>query len=295
MSLSEEQKRLRRTGLGASEIGAVAGLNPFANAFDVYRAKVEDGFTVEETEPMKRGRHLEPAVCSWYAEDFNAALREVGTVRHRYNPIALATPDRIATVDGEDRVLEVKTANMRQLDKWGESGSDKVPEQYLVQSHWLMAVTDLYQTDLAALIGGDDFRVFHLARDRDLEGQLLELGERFWLDYVVPRKPPPVDGSPSCAAFLATAYAKSTGEVVKATPEAAAWARELQSIRKAMKETEARKALVENHLRAFVGSASLMEFEGGQLRMIDMGESKPFTSTRKAHRQIRFAKEQPNE
>lgn len=252
--LSKDQKKLRLTGIGSSEIAAVAGLSPYATPLDVWRSKVE-GFELEETLPMKRGRILEPALAEWYAEETGSTLTEPGTIRHPTSAIALATPDRIATLGTERRVVELKTANFRMMDKWGDPGSDNVPAAYLVQVQWELACAGLAEADLAVLIAGDDFRIYRLRRDLELESMLLEKADAFWRDHVLTRTPPPVDSSDSCSRWLADKFPRSSGELLPASPEAAALAAQLFEARRVLSVAEATEKDARNKLQALIGSA----------------------------------------
>ena len=45
--------RLRKTGIGGSDAGAVCGLNPYASQMSVYRDKVSDQVMIEDNESMR--------------------------------------------------------------------------------------------------------------------------------------------------------------------------------------------------------------------------------------------------
>lgn len=257
--LTAEQKALRRTGIGSSEIAAVLGLSPHAGPLDVYRAKVE-GLEVEETDVMRRGRHVEGAVAEWYAEETGATLVPVSTLVSAANPRVLATPDRFATFApgpgravGETRTLEVKTARWSMLSQWGEAGSADVPQHYALQVAWELAVTQHQRADVAVLFGGDDFRIYHLARDLELEGMLLEAGEKFWRDHVAPQKPPPVDGSKGSADWLAKRFPKAGANLLPATDLAAAWAARLREALAMKANATAKAAAATAQLKAIIG------------------------------------------
>ncbi|MCI0569281.1 MAG: YqaJ viral recombinase family protein, partial [Myxococcaceae bacterium] len=256
---------LRRRGIGGSEIGAVAGLSPYATPLDVWRAKVE-GTSVPETTAMRRGRLLEPAVAEWYAEETGASLRSVGTLQHPTRPIALATPDRLASLRGEDRVLEIKTSGLRAAERWGRPGTDEVPPHYLAQVAWEMAVTGLPQADLAVLIAGEDFRVYHFERDAELEGYLFELAERFWVDHVEARRPPALDGSEAARRWLHERYPVERGPVRAAGPEAERWADVLREATARAGAEDLRAEEAKNHLKALIGDAEGLVGRFGTVR-----------------------------
>lgn len=92
-----------------------------------------------------------------------------------------------------DLGLEAKTASAfatGRASEWGESGSDQVPEAYLVQCATYMALTECPKWDLAVLFGNTEFRIYHLTRDEELEALLLDEASRFWTDHVLARVPP---------------------------------------------------------------------------------------------------------
>lgn len=247
MSLTKEQLAMRLTGIGGSEISSLVGLNPYSSPIDVWRAKVE-GVVFEGNAATERGNYLEPAVAAWYVDQTNAVLRDVGTVRHPTSPIALATPDRIATIKGKERLLEIKTANIRQLDKWGDS-DDAVPEQYLVQVQWTMACVGLHEADVAVLIAGDTFRIYHLRLDLELVSMLLEAAEGFWSRYVVTKTPPPPDSSEAYGRFIADHFDAEKGATLQADLATTLIAARLKAAREAKAaaeraETEARNELL---------------------------------------------------
>lgn len=254
MALTDAQRQLRRRGIGGSEIGAVAGLSPYATPLDVWRAKVE-GAVIPETPAMRRGRLLEPAVAEWYAEETGAELREVGTLQHPTRPIVIASPDRLARLAGEERVLEIKTAAGRLAEQWGRPGSDEVPAHYLAQVAWEMAVTDLPRADLAVLIAGEDFRIYRFERDLELEGYLFELAERFWVDCVEAGRPPALDGSEAARRWLHLRFPEERGPVRQAGPQEEHWAAELREALAQADAAERRVETARNHLKALIGDA----------------------------------------
>lgn len=261
MSLSPEQKKLRKQGIFGSEIAAVLGLSPYATPLDVWRSKVE-GLEIEETAPMKRGRILEPAIADWYAEDTGAVLSEVGTLVHPTRKLIGATPDRIARFDDHAKVLEIKSANSRMADKWGEAGTDDVPQHYIPQVQLEMGCAGLPLADLAVLIGGDDFRIYHLAFDPELFGMMADAAEKFWVDHVKTGIPPPLDGSDSCADWLKAKYPADRAPILNAPPEAAQWAEQLRNAKVLSAQAEAQEKEARNQLVAMIGDAAGIKGDG---------------------------------
>ena len=63
----------RRRVIGASEIGAVIGVNPYMSKADVWLSKVR-GVQVEDNEHMRAGRLLETVILEMFTEDTGKAV-----------------------------------------------------------------------------------------------------------------------------------------------------------------------------------------------------------------------------
>ena len=111
-----------------------------------------------------------------------------------------ASLDDVGRRPGRGRhAVEYKTASPRDVHKWGAAGTGDVPDYYAAQTCWYvgtgLASGALEETtaDLAVLLLGveESPRVYHVPFDAEVYAWLLESAERFWRDFVVPRRPPP--------------------------------------------------------------------------------------------------------
>src|SRR4051812_13439051 len=108
--LNAEQMSMRQHTLGASEIAAVCGLNPWKSAHDVWLVK--RGLAEEAGNARTRmGLRVEAAVAEEYCETENAQIAHFGTLVHPEDPWMSATPD--ACVAGASRLLEIKCVGWR--------------------------------------------------------------------------------------------------------------------------------------------------------------------------------------
>jgi putative phage-type endonuclease len=194
MSFTEEQQRIRRTGITGTDICAlmapVLGIPSFRTPFQVFAEKMGKADPVEVTEDMERGTFLEDGARQWYAHRTGALkVEQPGTVVSRRNPLVIATPDGVAHHRDSVRALEIKMPGS--VAGWGEAETDAVPPWYLPQVLWELAALDLERADVFAVLDGKP-RLYHVARDVELEGLLVEHAERFWRDHVVTGKPPEV-------------------------------------------------------------------------------------------------------
>jgi len=176
----------RRKGIGGSDVAAILGMSKWKTPLDVYLDKTGQLADTPDNAPMLWGRNLEPVVRQHYSDVTGRTVRVPNEIlRHPEYEFMLANLDGV-TNDG--RVLEVKTA--RTGDEWGEEGTDQVPAQYLLQVQHYMAVTGMPVADVAVLIGGQDFRLYHVEEDPELHGILIEREGEFWNHHVIAGVPP---------------------------------------------------------------------------------------------------------
>lgn len=267
MTLTAAQLELRKNGIGASEIPAVAGLSPYAAPIDVYLAKTGQA-TFDGNEQTELGHDLEPIICRRALPKLRTRGVEVGealygdTAVHPSEPWAMATPDYwlVVKISYSKAILECKSVGYRMLHHWDEAYEDDkgVPDYYLAQVQWQMLVCDAPVTYVAALLGGRDLRVFEVKRDREVGEALLETGRRFWFDHVVPRRPPPVDGSWGAERYLRSRFPLAKAVTLNAEGELLEAAEELHEARKAMAVAKRRDDLASQRVRELMGEASVL-------------------------------------
>ena len=188
----------RMTGLGGSDIGAILGLSPYRTQMDIWMEKTGQVATQESSLQMRFGSMAEQFVADEYeavtglkTQRFNPMLR------HASAPI-IGHVDRLVIPDGAkvashkqeirtDRLLECKTANVFALSsgEWGDSGTDFVPTTYLLQCVTYMALTGCEVADLACLFGNQEFRIYSIARDLELEADIIEQASTWWQRHII--------------------------------------------------------------------------------------------------------------
>lgn len=224
MGLTEQQKSERRTGIGSSDIPAILGKSPFANAFDVWLSKVE-GMDNEGSFASELGDLMEDTVLTIYDRKAKPQelFRRPGTLRHPTKPWVVDSPDAMAVFpDWAVRPVEAKTS--RFSGDWGAEGTDEIPENYVLQATWHLIVArennhSVSACDVPVLIRTDEFRIYRVRWDAELAGVMLQEGERFWRDHVETKKPPKMDGSRSVDGWLKKRFPKDSGAVLEATEE----------------------------------------------------------------------------
>lgn len=254
--LTPEQHAVRSHGIGASEIAAVAGLNPWDSPHTVWERKTGRAPPVPDNDAMLWGRYMEPAVVAmWKARTgrkVRYANRHQRTVVHPDAPLCRATPDGIVDPDA---TLEVKTYGFRVAHHWGEPGSDQIPEYYTAQVTWAMAAA---RRQRCYVVAAHDREVdeYVVQYDPELFAALLEVGKRFWRDYVATDTPPPPDHRDRCTEFLQRYYPKPIGkECLPCTPEADEYARALMDAQHKAAAAKREADLAKNRLMGLIGEA----------------------------------------
>lgn len=189
--LTEQQKEARKHGIGASETGTVMGLNKYKSPYQLWMVKTgklpEDDLS--SIPQVHWGSVLEEPIAQQYAERMGVKVRRVSeTLFHKDHLFMLCHIDR--KIEGQSKLLECKFA-MFHSDEWGPDGSDIVPLTYILQVQHQLAVTGYEEADLAVLIGGWDFRIYHFKRDEDLIKKIIADLHKFW-SYVQTNTPPPL-------------------------------------------------------------------------------------------------------
>lgn len=206
----------RTKGMGGSEVAALLGISPYATAFDVFKAKVDnDGqhrFLGEE--PVKGpkiraelltdnpifewGHRLEAAVRLKIADHLDGVPRSGGGLYGlKSHPLAIVTPDGILTKRRRFAplgLIECKTSG--DSDGWLEQ-DPYGPIHYQVQAQWQMGITGIHTCFLGCFVLGFE-REFFLKTvqfDEQWFGEMLDIVEQFWADHVLTGEPPMHDYS----------------------------------------------------------------------------------------------------
>jgi len=166
-----EWHKLRMTGLGGSEIGAVCGLSRWVSPYKLWALKTKR-ITQPEivSESAEWGNRLEPVIIDKFASEHPdwIILRDPGTYHHKEREWQRANPDALV-FDGEQwAVLEVKTAHFE--DDWRNGP----PPGYDAQVQWYMNVLGYKKAYFAALFHGNTYKEY--------ETELSDISVNFYLD-----------------------------------------------------------------------------------------------------------------
>jgi hypothetical protein len=284
MSLSLEDA----AKVGGSDLASLLGRSPWGTPFTLYARIVSalEGRAMphEDSAPKRRGRVLEKAVLSLYAEETGARLLPGPKLGHPRLKYVRASLDALADRDGV-RVVDAKTAGLSEVRKWGEAGTDEVPEYIILQMCWYAGLgaiagqTGHEAVDVAALIGGD-LRVYSIPWDAELFGTLEQAVERFWVDHVAPRRPPPITEPLTDLPAIGALYPRHEGDAREwgsFTAEEQAWVQQWLRKREMRRAAERLEKTAEANVRMLLGTTPQVvsipdELGGGR---VDYKQNKP--------------------
>lgn len=236
MTLTPEQIEVRKTGIGGSEAAAACGISPWKTPLTLYLEKREEIPPFEGNEATRWGHLLEPVVRQEYANRTGRIVRMPSdTFRHPEHSFMLCHPDGVTDCR---RLYEGKTA--RYDYDWGPDGSDRVPEDYMLQVQHNMLVMGLEVADIAVLIGGSDFRCYEIPADRELQEMLVEAEAELW-DRIVRGDPPPAKNEADLRRMFPHSRAGSVeadDEILEAVSRLKALKAEEKALKEQISETE---------------------------------------------------------
>lgn len=252
----------RRQGIGGSDIAAILGLSQFKTALDVYLSKTTDQ-PEQQGEHLYWGHALENPIIDRFVRDTGAnVIKQPEMRRHPQHQWAIANADALITNgDTIEAILEIKTSSAFKSREWGADDTDEVPIEYIAQVQWYMWIYDVQEAYLAALIGGNQYRQYHITRDDELIAILAEKAQAFWQNHVIPRIPPePQDG-----ADAQKLYPHDNGDTAEADSDTLTAYAELRELKAQEKELKAQIAAKEDLLKIKIGNYSAMQANGNTL------------------------------
>ena len=252
----------RKKGIGGSDIAAIIGVSQFKTALDVYLSKTTD-------QPEQKGEHLywghalENPIIDRFIRDTGAnVIRQPEMRRHPDYEWAIANADALITnSDTIEAILEIKTSSAFKSREWGADDTDEVPIEYIAQVQWYMWIYNLQEAYIAALIGGNQYRQYHIKRDDELIAMLAEKAQAFWQNHVIPRIPP----NPQDGADAQKLYPSDNGDTAEADSATLTAYAELRELKAQEKELKAQIAAKEDLLKIKIGSYSAMQANGNTL------------------------------
>lgn len=269
----------RKKGIGGSDVAAILGLSPYKSPYQLWldktgRSEKKDS----QNESAHFGNLLEDVVAKEFSRRTGMKVQRVKdqlSLESQGDSWAIGNIDR-AIINPEisgnvrlkegvlttDMILECKTASEYMSKLFGEDGSDHIPDYYLTQCLWYLKLTGAKVCYLAALIGGNKFRMYRIERDEDLIESIFKQVKAFWFNHVVADVPP----DPTC--FDDVLHRWSThivGKQVEADFEHIKLGEELVAVQSRQKADKAREDEIKLKIVSTMQDAEMMISQGKTL------------------------------
>lgn len=268
-----------RHTIGASEVAVALGYQrrkgdgePYISEYELWcrltgRIARYDG---EDSPDAQLGRMCEVAVANEFMRrhqlrpgrdvQLGPQLLDMPNTSPRW-PWVHARPDLFLTYGMAP--IELKAPRELEEDRWGEDGTDQMPEEYLVQLVVQVAVTGASRGHLAAMARAPrNDRVwaeYEWARDEELIESVMARCKEWYDHFVVVDREPPLDGSASSKWALERRWKPKRDDVtVWASVDTEETIRSLHQVKEAAHEREHRAFELQQHVMEAMGEATVL-------------------------------------
>ncbi len=255
--------------LGGSDVGALLGLSSFRSAVDVWLEKTQGTNSQADSLIFRFGHFAEEFIAKEYERATGRITHSQDIpLTHEQYPYLRGHIDRwVVDAHSPDqqhlspavRILECKTSHPQQAHLWGEPGTDQVPMAYYVQCAWYMMLANCSICDVAVLIGNNDFRIYTLHHDPELEKFLLESAIHFWEQHVLTRISPEPSSEDDCRKLFPKV---STTKKVEASQTLVKEIQHFHAIQTMIKEKEALASEIKQLIMKTLGDADTLTYQG---------------------------------
>ena len=255
--LSMAELKERQTSIGASDAGPALGLSRHKTQYQLWEEKTASEIIQFDNPILRRGRMFEPIIRQMYSNETGRAVKKVPKMTSERYPFMSASPD--GYVEDGKRYIEIKTA--RNKREWGEPGTDEIPLPYMIQVQHGLIVTGLEVADIPVSFSLDDFAIYEVPADKELQEMIIEKEAAFW-ELVKNRIPP----EPSNYVDVYRRFAQSMPKSIQADSDIAGAIQALRSIKLSQKELKEREDQLKTMIGKFMAeSDTLIDFDGNTL------------------------------
>lgn len=178
--------------IGASDMPALLGLSEWSGPVALW-TRIVHGIQGSSSEAMDAGNAAEDYNRALYRNRTGYALLGPAKWTHPLHPWMRCSPDDRAETGSGRRLVELK--RYQNTHGWGAEGSDAVPPHIWVQVQMQAGVgldngeVEDSGVDVSALLRGE-LRLFHVPHVPEVYERCIVAAERFWRDFVVPKRFP---------------------------------------------------------------------------------------------------------
>ena len=196
--LTDSQVQARKSGIGATDISCIFGLNPYKSSYELWAEKTSDIIETLDSERLRYGSYLEPFILSEYGLKTNSIVEKDNNLYiHPDYPFLISHID--GKVKNANILVEAKTVNSfaSRLECWGDEFTDEIPEHYLLQcAHEALVYSRANNTSIEvvdlAMWSDQGLKIFTYKKNEKLEDMIIKKAANFW-SLVKAKIPPEVN------------------------------------------------------------------------------------------------------
>ncbi len=263
--------------IGGHASAAIATMHPHLRPIDVYRRMVEH--EVREPAPeMEWGLWIEPLLLEWAARKLLEGQMNPATKTRSARWLwAHACPDAkfAGNSNATAGLVSAKHVGGYRARFWGSSKTDRIPAYAAIQEQLYMGILDEPVSYVVAAIGGKAPELWAVPFDQGAFDAIIELDEAFLRRHIIPKKPPPPDGSTAYKRWIAERVTMKRAELIAVDGgEMRAVIEEYRARRIAADEAAHEREVSEQKIKVMIGDA-------GGIELTDSGEKITFYATKK--------------
>ena len=211
---------MRLKDVTSTDVAALFGASPWVTKYELWHRKKESrGDSIEESERMKWGNVLEPAIAAEVAKIHNIKIRPMKEYG-RNAELRIGASFDACTIPGEDIIVECKNVDgLVFRDQWEKDGDTyEAPVHIELQCQHQLLVAEKKKLIIGALVGGNRLITIERELDIGIQARILEEVAKFW-DSIKKGEEPEPDFQRD-AEFIAELYDHAEpGKLMKSTPE----------------------------------------------------------------------------
>jgi len=235
--------------LGASEISAVLGINPFSTPLQVWAIKTKEieAPDLSDNEACEWGSRLERVVSEKFAEKHGVKLiaRKTRYVHPEHDFLSCELDNIIA---GTEELVEIKTVNAWAWSSW--ENAEELPDHVVVQVMMQLGLSKRKKGWIACLCGGQKYIEKCIEFDQEMYEGMVEKCAAFW--EMVKNKIPPVAESDDNS-FMIELFPTAGADLKEATQDIVDAVGALQLLKSEAIVLDKQKKELEAKIKAVIG------------------------------------------
>lgn len=257
----EDWLAARKRGVGGSEVAALVGCHPYSNPFKLWLEKTGRAPEKDESAPMRLGKAAESMILSEYQRETGCVAVLNSSLYADDTHHLLGTPDAFRR-EPDNEGVELKWHGSHQRTKFGDPGTDAVPDHHFIQATTYAGLTHRPRWHFAVLFGNEGITPYTIRFDEDLYGVLREAAARFWRDHILTDRAPELDGSADARAYVESRFPRDKAPLREANDKEREWLLALLDVRTRIKALEEEEFSLRTYLETGVADAAGIEVSG---------------------------------